>query len=154
MKLNKYETKNLLNLLEKWFSETDLNARNLFTQNEIAGLIKKTLQNNGNWKDKPRGKRNSADNLNKGKQKKKERTFAEKNYPVRYSFYELEFSKQLLEFEKKHKIRGAGNGQYWYDPTKKYNASDYNKPGFTDEVKPPKKMSYEDFVDMHENPLF
>ncbi len=66
------EIDQLKELLNKWFNETDLAARNLFNQNKIAKLIKSKLIKNGNWKDQPRGNKNNIDNLNKGKLNRKE----------------------------------------------------------------------------------
>ena len=64
------EKQELYRLLNEWFSETDLDKRNITNKDRIARLIKKELTKSKNWKDKPRGLNNSADSLNKGKMNK------------------------------------------------------------------------------------
>lgn len=66
--MKNYKINQLEELLNEWFNETDLAARNVFNQNKVAKLIKTKLDNLGHWKSKPRGKVNK-NNLNKPKSK-------------------------------------------------------------------------------------
>lgn len=64
----------LYGLLHEWFKDTNLKEKsvNIFNQNNIAKLIKQKIKEIGHWKEKPRGKSNNIDNLNKGKRNKEE----------------------------------------------------------------------------------
>jgi len=70
--MNKDTSKQLKELLQDWFDQTNLAGRNSFNQNDVAKLLKKELKKLGKWKDSPRGCGNSAANLSKGRVNKKE----------------------------------------------------------------------------------
>lgn len=54
--MNKHEQDQLTELLKKFFSEYDLNARDCLCKNKIATLLKKELKKKNRWKSLPRGK--------------------------------------------------------------------------------------------------
>jgi hypothetical protein len=72
MELTKHEIEQLAKLLELWFSEIDLTKYDILNKNKVAKIIKTNLKKTKNWRDRPRGVKNSLDNLNKGKANKKE----------------------------------------------------------------------------------
>ena len=50
--------KQLLILLEEYFSDHDINRRDFVSKNSVAALLKKKLSSIGRWKNLPRGKPN------------------------------------------------------------------------------------------------
>lgn len=56
--MNKQDQDQLTLLLEKFFSECDLNARDFLCKNKIAALLKQELKKLGRWRSLPRGKPN------------------------------------------------------------------------------------------------
>jgi hypothetical protein len=56
--MNKQEQNQLLYLLEKFFAEYDLNARDFLNKNEVARYLKHSLSQKGRWKNLERGKPN------------------------------------------------------------------------------------------------
>jgi hypothetical protein len=59
-RVNTHMTKNdktlLIDLLEKFFEEYDINERNMLTHNNVAKLLKKRLLEKDRWKNLSRGK--------------------------------------------------------------------------------------------------
>lgn len=51
--------KQLLILLEEYFSDYDINRRDFVSKNPVAVLLKKKLSSIGRWKNLPRGKPNT-----------------------------------------------------------------------------------------------
>lgn len=48
--------KQLISLLEEFFSEYDLDKRDFLNKNKVAITLKKELKKQNRWKNKPRGK--------------------------------------------------------------------------------------------------
>ncbi len=51
--------KELLIMLEEFFSDHDINRRDFISKNPVATLLKKKLSSIGRWKNLPRGKPNT-----------------------------------------------------------------------------------------------
>jgi N-acetyl-anhydromuramyl-L-alanine amidase AmpD len=72
-RVNTYMTnenkKLLINLLDQFFTEYDINERNMLTHNDVAKLLKKRLLEKSRWKNLSRGKaivgEDHKENLNK-----------------------------------------------------------------------------------------
>jgi len=56
--MNKKDQDQLLYLLEKFFAEYNLNARDFLCKNPIAALLKRELKLKDRWKNLSRGKPN------------------------------------------------------------------------------------------------
>ena len=48
--------KQLISLLDQFFSEYDLDKRDFLNKNKVAIKLKEELKKRGRWKNKPRGK--------------------------------------------------------------------------------------------------
>ena len=54
--MTKEEITLLAGLLEKFFNEHDITAKNALNNNPVVSLLKKKLSNAGYWKSRKRGK--------------------------------------------------------------------------------------------------
>jgi hypothetical protein len=62
----------LINLLEEFFYDYDINARDFLCNNDVAKCLKKNLSEKNRWRNLPRGKPIDSKNRKENPNKKKE----------------------------------------------------------------------------------